>query len=131
VALGAPVLPDAKPGDGPLQAAVSACRKLRGERIALLAGDLPYLTAEALLFLRVAWQPGDEAVVAEHDGRFEPLAALYDRAAVLREGVIALRHGERSMQSLLQRIRKRTVRLPASLLVNVNSPHELPASKPA
>ncbi len=43
------------------------------------------LEAAVLQRLMAAWRSGDEAVVPTHDGRIEPLAALYDRAAVVRE----------------------------------------------
>jgi molybdopterin-guanine dinucleotide biosynthesis protein A len=125
------IVPDRIPGEGPLQAAVSACRKLRGERVALLGGDMPYVTAEALQLLRLAWQPGDEAVVARHDGRWEPLAALYDRKTLAREGEIALRRGQRAMHALLERVRRRGVALPACLFANVNAACDLPERTPA
>lgn len=129
--LKARILADRIPGGGPLQAAVSAGHKLRGKRVALLGGDMPYVTAEALQLLRLAWQPGDDAVVAKHDGRWEPLAALYDRSTLVTEGAIALRRGQRAMHALLERVRKRGVALPACLFANVNSPHDVPARTPA
>ena len=79
--LEAPLLIDRHPGGGPLTALLSACATIGAERIFAVAADQPRLDARVLLRLFASWQPGDEAVVPEHDGTIEPLAALYARRA--------------------------------------------------
>src|SRR5579863_953056 len=81
--LDATFLIDRDPAGGPLRAFASACDTIGAERCFAIAADQPCLHASILLRLLAAWRPGDEAVVPIHDERIEPLAALYDRAAVV------------------------------------------------
>ncbi|MGA7354329.1 MAG: hypothetical protein WBW76_02740, partial [Candidatus Cybelea sp.] len=76
--------------------------------------------------LAAAWRPGDEAVVPEHDGRVEPLAALYGRVAILREGFALRRTGANAMRDLLARIAVRFVAFDSSYFHNVNRMTDLP-----
>ncbi|HEX8805295.1 MAG TPA: hypothetical protein VF741_00045, partial [Candidatus Aquilonibacter sp.] len=71
------------------------------------------------------WQHGDEAVVPEHDGRLEPLAALYDREALLREAWECLHGEDRSMHALLARLRVRRVPCDAQAFANINTSADL------
>ena len=75
--------------------------------------------------LSASWQPGDEAVVPEHDGRLEPLAALYDRYAVLREGLELRRRGRTAMRDLLARLRVRALPADGRYFINVNREDDL------
>ena len=56
--------------------------------------------------LRAAWQDGDEACVPEHATLREPLAALYDREALLAAAAPALHGEDRSMHGVLARLRQ-------------------------
>jgi molybdenum cofactor guanylyltransferase len=124
--LDAPLLIDRWPGSGPLAALFSACDTLRAERVFAIAADQPQLDAGVLQRLHAAWQSGDEAVVPEHDGRIEPLAALYARAAVLREGSALVEQGNAAMHSLVERIAARFVPMRAEYFHNVNTAADLP-----
>jgi molybdopterin-guanine dinucleotide biosynthesis protein A len=123
--LDTPLLVDRRPGEGPLRALLFACAAIRAERLFAVAADQPRLVAAVLQRLAASRQPGDEAVVPEHDGEIEPLAALYERRAVLREGFELRRAGGRAMRDLIGRLAARFVPLDAAYFHNVNSPADL------
>jgi molybdopterin-guanine dinucleotide biosynthesis protein A len=124
--LDAPLLIDRRPRSGPLWALLSACDVVRAERIFAVAADQPRLDVRALERLAQAWEPGDEAVVPEHNGRIEPLAALYARSAVLREAGPLLANGKAAMHSFIDRVAARFVPLGAEYFHNVNTREDLP-----
>ncbi len=118
--LDAPFLIDRWPRGGPLSAILSACMAIRAERVFAVAADQPQLDASVLRRLAAAWQPGDEAVVPEHGGGIEPLAALYARSAVVREGFALRRNGHSAMHDLIDRITTRRVPIGGKYFHNVN-----------
>jgi molybdopterin-guanine dinucleotide biosynthesis protein A len=118
--LDAPLVIDRRRGGGPLHALLSACAVIRAERIFAVAADQPRLDAVVLRRLAAAWQPGDEAVVPEHDGKLEPLAALYARPALLREGFELRASSESAMHNVIARLAARFVPLDAGYFYNVN-----------
>jgi molybdopterin-guanine dinucleotide biosynthesis protein A len=111
---------DASPGGGPLQAFVAACETLVQPRVFALAADEPHVDAQLLADLASAWVDGDEAVVPQHEDGSEPLAALYERVAVLREAPDASA-ARGSMHALLARLRVRHVHSQRSTFANVNT----------
>lgn len=121
-----PIIIDRWPGLGPLAALLSAASVVPEHRFFAVAGDAPAITTEVLSHLRATWEDGDEAVVPQHEGRSEPLAALYDREAFVREGRILLEAGSASMHALLDRLRVRYVPMPSSHFVNVNTAADWP-----
>jgi molybdopterin-guanine dinucleotide biosynthesis protein A len=123
----APMLVDRRPGRGPLNAVIDGCAAIRAERIFAIAADQPELRAPLLQRLAAAWEDGDEAVVPEHDGILEPLAALYDRRAVL-SAALELHGGRGAMHDLLARLRVRRVACDAGQFKNVNRREDLPGS---
>jgi molybdenum cofactor guanylyltransferase len=123
--LDAPLLIDRDPGGGPLRAFASACVAIGAERCFAVASDQPRLEASVLRRLLAAWRPGDEAIVPVHDGRIEPLAALYDRAAVLREDPGLRREGRTAMHELVERVAVRFVPIEAAFFHNVNRPSDV------
>jgi molybdopterin-guanine dinucleotide biosynthesis protein A len=112
---------------GPLAGVVSAMSRMASPLVFAAAGDAPFVTSSLIDALEAARRAGDEAVVPMHpdaDGaeRLEPLAALYDRVAVLREGGAMLRERRYSMHGLLSRLRVRRVRAGDALtFANVNT----------
>jgi molybdenum cofactor guanylyltransferase len=124
-ALDCPIVVDRWPDRGPLGGLLSAAYKTAAGRIFALAGDAPRVTDEVVQALVAAWCDGDEAVVPEHDGRLEPLAALYDREALMREGWECLQGEDRSMHALLARLRVRRVPFDARPFANINSSADL------
>jgi molybdopterin-guanine dinucleotide biosynthesis protein A len=124
-ALDAPLFIDRWPSGGPLLALLSAAPHIRAERIFAVAADQPLLECSVLEHLAAAWRPGDEAVVPKHNGGIEPLAALYDRFALLREGV-RLRHaGRTAMRDLIASLATRFVAVEESYFHNVNRVSDL------
>lgn len=116
----APLLIDRYPRGGPLCALLSTCTAIRASRVFALAADQPRLDAGVLERLDAAWRPGDEAVVPEHDGQIEPLAALYGRLAILREGFALRRTGANAMRDLVARLATRFVAFDSTYFFNVN-----------
>ena len=123
--LDCPIVVDRWPDRGPLGGLLSAAYETQAPRIFAVAGDAPLVVAGVVDALCSAWQNGDEAIVPEHDGRIEPLAALYDRAALLREAWECLHGEDRSMHALLARLRTRRVSLAATFFANVNTSEDL------
>ena len=119
--LDCPIVVDRWPDRGPLGGLLSAAHETPSTRIFALAGDTPHVTPAIIEELVDAWREGDEAVVPEHDGRLEPLAALYDRQALLREAWTTLQSEDPSMHALLARLRVRRVPCDSQAFVNVNT----------
>lgn len=124
--LDAPLLIDRRPGSGPLSAFLCACAVIRAQRIFAVAADQPRLDARVLLWLEAAWRRSDEAVVPQHEGTIEPLAALYSRQAVLREGFELRRTGRSAMRDVVERIEARFIELDAHYFHNVNRIEDVP-----
>lgn len=127
--LGVPVLDDATSGAGPLAGLVSLLRRAREqrkERVLLLAGDLPRLSA-ALLVRLASFEMAAVAVAPAPDGFFEPLFARY-ALSCLPEAERALASDNRSLQSLLRRLCAAPFPLSAeerSLLVDWDEPADI------
>jgi molybdopterin-guanine dinucleotide biosynthesis protein len=119
--LDCPIVIDRRPDLGPLGGIVSACVGLSATHVFVVAGDAPRVDAYVVETLAVAWEEGDDACVPEHDGRFEPLAALYAREALLRAAEAALQGTDRSMHGLLARLNVRYVPIDARYFINVNT----------
>jgi molybdopterin-guanine dinucleotide biosynthesis protein A len=126
-AITAPLLIDRWPPGGPMNALLSACAAIPALRVFAIAADLPRFDAWVLERLTAAWQPGDEAAVPQHAGGVEPLAALYERSALLREGAKLRRTGRAAMWELLESLRVRFVPIDDRYFRNVNSVADLPA----
>ncbi len=116
---------DRQPGRGPLAALIGACGAIDAPRVFAVAADLPNLDAALLDELERAWVDGDEAIVPKHEGGIEPLAALYDRTAVLERGFALLERRKRAMRDLLAGLRVRYVPMDSARFVNVNTPADL------
>lgn len=114
------VLIDEHPGSGPLGAILSAFRQIEATHIAVVAGDMPFVTATILHTLATALDGEDEASVATHDHTREPLLAIYDRQATLHAGEPLFATGERSVGALLDTLRVREVDISSENLANIN-----------
>jgi molybdopterin-guanine dinucleotide biosynthesis protein A len=125
--LDCPVLLDRQPWGGPLRALHSACETVGHDRIFVLAADLPRVDAPLIERIAAAWLPGDDAVVPRHDGRLEPLVALYARSAILQESFTLFGEPRASMHDLIERIGARFVDVEPQYFANVNTPADLAA----
>jgi molybdopterin-guanine dinucleotide biosynthesis protein A len=123
-ALDCPIAIDRLGPEGPLAGLASACETIRQERIFALAADMPRVEASVISEIASQWRAGDEAVVPSHSDGIEPLAALYDRAAVAREAPALLATDRRAMRDLVERLDTRFVALPQRYFINVNTPQD-------
>jgi molybdopterin-guanine dinucleotide biosynthesis protein A len=69
------------PGGGPVAALAAALAEVRNPLVAVLACDLPFITATAIEQL-LAGVVGDGAVLCDRQGRRQPLCAVYARDAL-------------------------------------------------
>lgn len=126
-AIDAPVVIDRWPAGGPLRALHSACGALHNEWIFALAADAPRIDAAIVERIVAAIEPGDDAVVPRHDGRIEPLAALYRRSLLLHESFTLFGQSIEAMHALVERMHARFIDLPGEYFANVNTPADLAA----
>lgn len=111
---------------GPLAGLLSTLTEMTSPFVFAVAGDAPFVDAAFIERLAHMWEDGDEAVVPLHtlDGKemLEPLAALYDRRAFLREGFDVLAAGKGALRAVIDRLRTRMVRIEdPRIFTNVNT----------
>jgi len=133
--LDCPMVVDRWPGRGPLGGLVSTMEVMETPLVFAVAGDAPFIDSAFIDRLADAWKAGDEAVVPAHPGKtrkhLEPLAALYDRTAFIREGTKALGSGNESLHATVMRMRIREFpvnREDERLFTNVNTPADYAAA---
>jgi molybdopterin-guanine dinucleotide biosynthesis protein A len=124
-----PVLPDAKPGGGPL-AGLFSLLEYAGDRWTLLLGcDMPYVAADVIQCLLAQTSANADAVAFWHDerqGTYHACCALY-HPRILTFARTELVQGKSSLQRLLARVRVRSLKPdpPQSrMLTNVNMPED-------
>ncbi|MBK8340675.1 MAG: molybdenum cofactor guanylyltransferase [Flavobacteriales bacterium] len=129
--LHASVLPDDRPGQGPLGGIVTALRRARYVRLLVLAVDLPNLDDRLLIALKRALEPGVDAAVPHHGELIEPLAAAYHRHAI-EPFEQCLAGGVLKMSKALDRVRTTYLDIipgeegwHADLFRNINTPADL------
>src|SRR5262252_3302116 len=121
---------DIVPGCGPLGGLHTALTEMRGDRVLVVACDMPYVVAALADFLLSI--TGDAAIVVpETDRGYHPLCAVYTRACL---EPVAARLAERRlmMRELFDDLPTRIVTAeelsrfgaPSRLLANVNTPAE-------
>jgi molybdenum cofactor guanylyltransferase len=131
-AIGIPVrtLPDRIPGRGPLGGLHTALSEARGDALAVVACDMPFVSAPLLAHLLALTREAD-AVVPSTGRGYHPLCAAYTRAC-LDSIARRLSKGELKMIGWLDEVRVRVVpeaelRVfgdPDALLANVNTPDD-------
>jgi len=123
-ALGLRVVPDGRPGEGPLAGVLTALDLAAGD-VVVVACDLPHLTTGVIetIVAMAAGNP-DADVVAARTDRVEPGCALWRQSA--RDVVAAsLASGERAVHRVLARLPAVEVVVPADALRNINTPDDL------
>jgi molybdopterin-guanine dinucleotide biosynthesis protein A len=128
----APIVIDRWPLRGPLSGLLSTMSELRTPWVFAVAGDAPFVDAAFIDRLEALLQPGDEAIVPERtvDGkrRIEPLAAIYDREAFVREGLPVLLSGNGALRNVIDRLNARFVEIDDErIFANVNTPADYDA----
>lgn len=124
-ALGIETVPDRTPGLGPLGGIATALAAAEAPVVAVLACDLPLVTAEAVLALVGALGLTDDAAVAVASGRRHPLLAAYRTSALPHvEDVLAA--GELAVHAALDRLHVVEIELAdPAWATNVNTPEDL------
>ena len=134
----APVVADAYGDVGPLGGLASAAARVTTPLLFAAAADLPALDADLIETLaRLRWEAGartgiaPQAVVPRHpDGTLEPLAALYETAALVAGAARALALGRKKVTDALEGLRVSHYEIAASdagRFANVNTAHDLAA----
>lgn len=110
--LACPIIVDEDPGAGPLAALATVAQKVTSPLIFAVAADLPNMSAGFVHRLKACYDAqsrNGEAPAAviptRPDGKLEPLAALYNRAAFLTGATAALARGERKVTASLLGLR--------------------------
>lgn len=124
--LDCPVVVDRTPRRGPLGGLYTTFGVVRAPRIFVVAGDAPLAGEGVLRELLAAWEPGLEAAVPRNASDcWEPLCALYDRLAFLREAAPLWAEGG-GVSAVVDRLRVKAVRLQDErALANINTPREM------
>jgi molybdopterin-guanine dinucleotide biosynthesis protein A len=119
-----PVVLDRWPARGPLSGVLSTLQAMQTRYAFVVAGDAPFIDAAFIKRLAAQRTAGDEAVVPRHAAGIEPLAALYDRHAFLREGLPLLVAGTGAgVRDVIARLNTRFVPFAdAAPFANVNTP---------
>ena len=99
---------------GPLGGMLSSLPFMRARYVFAVAGDMPFVDLAFARHVADAYVAGDEAVVplsrdANGASYREPLCALYDRVAFVREGRAVMRTGRGSLGAVLARMRVREI----------------------
>jgi molybdopterin-guanine dinucleotide biosynthesis protein A len=128
----APAVVDRWPMRGPLSGLLSTMSEARTPWVFAVAGDAPFVDAAFIDALEARIEPGDEAIVPRRtrDGKpaIEPLAALYERDAFLREGLPVLSGGHGKLEMVVDRLKTRFVDIDDDrIFANVNTPDEYDA----
>jgi molybdopterin-guanine dinucleotide biosynthesis protein A len=111
---GVAVVREEPPGAGPVAAIAAGLAATQSPVVAVLAGDLPFLTSSTVATLRAALgEPGeppvDGAVLVDDEGRDQLLVGVW-RAAALRARCAALQVGGAAVRSLTTGLVVRRVR---------------------
>src|SRR5512138_157021 len=79
-----PLVPDLKPGRGPLGGLFTALASAHHDRVGVVACDMPFCSAELLAAsAAILEQEAADVVIAETPEGYEPMHAVYRRAACL------------------------------------------------
>lgn len=105
-----PVVPDARPGRGALGGLYTAFTAARCSCVAVVACDMPFVSAPVLAFLRdVLIREEVDAAVPETAAGLEPFHAVYRRSACLPAVEVALEAGLWRAAGWLDAVRARRV----------------------
>jgi molybdenum cofactor guanylyltransferase len=101
--LGVQLASDAAPGAGALSGLRTALRTAHGEKVLVLACDMPFVDRSLLMHL-IELAPQADVVIPRPAGEYEPLHAVYDKGC-LPEIEASLEAGDMRMISFFPRVR--------------------------
>lgn len=122
---------DEQPGMGPLGGLVTALQHARHELIVVVACDMPGLTDAFIERIQLEMMHKADAIVPEHDGLIEPLAACYHRHCLspfercIAQGTLKMSDALEEVRTLFIPIHPGTGEWPADLFRNINAPGDL------
>ncbi len=130
--LGIRMAPDDVPGAGALDGLKTALMAARGERVLLIACDMPFLNRHLLEHIIGLDSPAD-LVVPRWKDTHQTMHAVYRRDTCLRAVRRALSRGDRRMISFYPEIQVRTIKSPVITRIdpqglsffNINTPEDL------
>jgi molybdopterin-guanine dinucleotide biosynthesis protein A len=117
---------------GPLSGLISTMGEMNERYVFAVAGDSPFIDRDFIDRLAMMVRDGDEAVVPKHPGGIEPLAAIYERDAFLREGYPILKSGKGALRMVIEKLRTRYVPIDeAHIFTNVNTREDYESARGA
>lgn len=130
--LGVRVVPDAVPGKGAPGGVHGALAAASTDWVFTAGCDMPFVSGDGIRLLADRREPGAEAVVVRWAGRFEPLHALWSRAALPTLASL-LSAGNPSLQSIVRAVkaviveedRWRAIDPGGRAFANANTPEDL------
>lgn len=127
--LGADVVPDRDPGQGPLMGIASCMARARHELGFVISCDIPDIDADLITEMLKAAEGHDIVIPEWPDGRVEPLFAVY-RKTVVPPALELLAGGKRRIADLFDRVKTRRVPMrDTSWYRNVNTIEDYRALK--
>ncbi len=121
-------VPDVHPDEGPLGGIITALEWATSDLVVVMACDMPFLTGTAVeeLIVRALRDPSASVVLAELDGRPQPLTAVWRSMKVLETLRGAFDAGERAPRRVLERLVTVTV-VPSDpdSLIDIDSPSDI------
>ena len=127
---GTRIIADRKPGQGPLGAIASCLMAARYPWLLVVAGDMPFIEAPALIHLWHEKENADIVIPRSPDG-LQPLAALYHRNC-LKPITRQLERANYKIKNFFPTVRVKTVICtehpeiyPETAFLNINSPADL------
>lgn len=106
--LGLPLVADEDPGAGALPGLLTALRAARGDRVLIVACDMPFVNRLLLEHL-VALSAQADVVVPRWNDRYQTMQSVYARKKCLAAVEEALAQGERRMISFYPQVKVRIV----------------------
>jgi len=121
----APLIFDKDKESSPLVGLVSVFESLAAKEVFVLSVDAPFVTKKIIdALLQADTHQRYDTVVASHNGREQPLCALY-RDTIMPTAKKALMEGNHKMKSLLQQSRTLTLSFEEkNAFLNLNHPKE-------
>lgn len=111
----------------PLTGIVHAIERARGP-VLVCAADMPFVDADACRALIEAFEVGGRCVVAEADGRLQPVLGVYDSEAL---DALRAAPADAALTATVEALSPVLVWLPDAVVASVDTPEDLAAAEVA